>query len=172
MKRWFVAAASLMSALVVVAVAVGATASDTRRITVEAGVVGVALLAGALAWRAALLTPALIGLAAASATMLVHHRAAVTAAIPSAALLLVTGELAGWSYDLRSIVPESARLTRGRAVTILGLAAMAVIVSASILAVSGLPAPGGVLPEVAGLGAAVAVVAFAAFRRWDSRPPE
>jgi hypothetical protein len=172
MKRWATAAVSLTSALVLVAVAAGATAADTRRITVEAGVAGVALLAAALVWRPALLTPALIGLGGAAATVLVHHAPGVTAVIPSAALLLVVAELAGWSHDLRSVVPESAALTRTRAVTIVGLAAMALVVSASILAVSGLPAPGGILPELVGLSAAVAVVAFAAFRRWDSRGPE
>jgi hypothetical protein len=40
------------------------------------------------------------------------------------------------------------------------------LVTGGVLAVSALPAPGGVLPLLAGAAAAVAIVALAAVRRW------
>lgn len=81
-------------------------------------------------------------------------------------LLVVTGELAGWAIDRRSIVPESRSVTARRASTVAGVALGSAAMCAGVLAAAGLPAPGGVLPVAAGTAAAVGVLALAALRRW------
>ena len=174
MKRCDCAGLSLASALVSWPWRRRRGRPTTRRLTVETGVVGVVLLAAALLWRPVLLTPGADRLGARRrATMLVHHDAGVTAVIPCAALLLVAAELAGWSYDLRSVVPESGR---ARPVARLDHRRPgrdgALCVSASILAVRGLPAPGGILPELAGPCAALAVSPSPPSGGGDSRPLE
>jgi hypothetical protein len=86
--------------------------------------------------------------------------------VAAAGLLLATGELAGWSIDLRSVAPEGRAVTRDRVATTVLLAVGAAVVAAGVLAASDLPAPGGVLPELVGLGALLAVISFAALRKW------
>src|SRR5262249_46000883 len=60
--RWPAAGAALAVGGLTVAVTAAGAAPDVRTLVIEAGVVGWVLLAVALAWRAALLAPAMVGL--------------------------------------------------------------------------------------------------------------
>ena len=160
------AVAALVVGALTVAVAVVAAAPDVRALAVEAGVAGWVLLGVALAWRGVALTPAMVGLALPAALLVVHHHDTAAVIVPAAALLVATGELAGWSLDRRSVVPDAPALVARRLATTAGLTAGAAVVAGAVLAISGLPAPGGVLPLLAGVTAAVAVMALAAVRRW------
>jgi hypothetical protein len=166
MTRWPVAGAALAVGGLTVAVAALAASSAVRPIVVEAGVAGWVLLAAALAWRAALLTPAMVGLGLAAALLVARRTDTAAAIVPAAALLVATGELAGWSFDLRSVVPESAVLTARRLASTAALTFGSAAGAGAVLALSGLPAPSGLLPLVVGASAAVANVALAALRRW------
>jgi hypothetical protein len=166
LTRWPLAAAALVVGALTVAVAGVAAAPDVRTLAVEVGVLGWVLLAVAVAWRGIVLTPALIGLGIPAALLVVHHQDTAPMIVPAAALLVATGELAGWSLDRRSVVREAPILVARRLASTAGLTVGAAAVAAAVLAVSGLPAPGGVLPLLAGAAATVAIVALAALRRW------
>jgi hypothetical protein len=166
LTRWPLAAAALVVAGLDVAVAVAAAAPDVRTLAVEAGVLGWVLLGVALLWQGAVLTPALVGLGLPAALLVVQHQHTVAMIVPAAALLVATGELAGWSLDRRSVVPEASAVTARRLAATAGLTAGAAAVAGAVLALSGLPAPGGALPLVVGVTAAVAIVALAVLRRW------
>jgi hypothetical protein len=166
LTRWPLAAAALAVGALTVAVAAAAAAPDVRTLAIEAGVLGWALLAVALGWRGAVLTPAMVGLGVPAALLVVQHQDTAPMIVPAAALLVATGELAGWSLDRRSVVPEAPALLARRLATTATMTAGAAAVAGAVLAVSALPAPGGVLPLLAGATAAVAIVALAAVRRW------
>jgi hypothetical protein len=145
-----------------------ATAPDDRAVTVRFAVVGLVLLVGTLArWRW-LLTPALLGLAAAAVVPVRSGTDGENAAILLAGLLVATGELSGWAEDLRSIVGPPASELRRRAATVAASGAGAVLAAAGVLAVARLEAPGGALPVLLGAGATLLVLAFAGLRRWRS----
>jgi hypothetical protein len=133
---------------------------------VEVGVLGWLLLAVAVAWRGIALTPALVGLGIPAALLVVHHQDTAPMIVPAAALLVATGELAGWSLERRSVVREAPVLVARQLASTAGLTAGAAAVTAGVLAVSGLPAPGGILPLLTGAAAIVAIVGLAALRRW------
>lgn len=150
------------------AVATGVLASrgDIGRLGLQVGIVGLLLLAGALLWKPALLGPAMVGVAVPAAIAAVGEGSSALALVLAAALLVLTGELAGWSYDRRSVVAESGAVTTGRVTSLAALAGGSAVVSGGVLAMSELPAPGGALPVIAGTVAALTVVALAALRRW------
>jgi hypothetical protein len=160
------AAAALLVAALEVGLAVAAAAPDVRTGAIEAGVIGWLLLGVALLWRGTVLAPALVGLGLPAALLVVQHQQTAAMIVPAAALLVATGELAGWSLDQRSVVPEAPAVTARRLATTAGLTAGAAAVAGAVLALSGLPAPGGAHPLVVGVTAAVAIVALAALRRW------
>jgi len=166
LTRWPLAVATLVVGAVTVVVAAVAAAPDVRALAVEAGGAGWVLLAVAVAWRGVALTPAMVGLACPAALLVVHHANTAVVIVPAAALLVATGELAGWSLDRHSVVPEAPTLVARRLATTAALVAGAAAVAGTVLAVSGLPAPGGVLPLVVGVTAAVAIMTLAAVRRW------
>jgi hypothetical protein len=166
MTRGVAAAAALAVAAAAVTVGAVACNPDARQLAIEVGVVGGVVLAGALFWRPVLLTPALIALAIPAALTLDHRSGTAGVVVPAAALLVATGELAGWSFDRRSVVPEGAGATANRALTTAALTGGSGLVAASVLTLSALPAPSGPVPVLAGAGAALAVVALAALRRW------
>ncbi|HKA02706.1 MAG TPA: hypothetical protein VKD67_00205 [Acidimicrobiales bacterium] len=165
-SRGLLTVAALAVAAVTVAVAGAAAAPDVRALAIEAGVLGWVLLGVALVWNGVALTPAMLGLGVPAALIVVHHHDTVPMIVPAAALLVATGELAGWSLDRRSVVPEGAAVAARRLAWTAGLTAGAAAVAAGVLAISGLPAPGGALPLLAGATATVAIVALAALRRW------
>jgi hypothetical protein len=166
LTRWPLAAAALVVGALTVAVAAAAAAPDVRTLALEAGVLGWILLAAAVAWRGVVLTPAMVGLGVPAALLVVQHHNTAPMIVPAAALLVATGELAGWSLDRRSVVPEAPALVARRLAATAGLTAGAALVTGGVLAVSALPAPGGIIPLLAGATAAVAIVALAAVRRW------
>jgi hypothetical protein len=166
LTRWPLAAAALVVGALTVAVAGVAAAPDVRTLAVEVGVLGWVLLAVAVGWRGIALTPALVGLGIPAALLVVHHHDTAPMIVPAAALLVATGELAGWSLDRRSVVREAPVLVARRLAAAAGLTAGAAAVAAGVLAISGLPAPGGILPLLTGAVAVVAIVALAALRRW------
>ena len=152
------------------AAAVGwaATATTWRTLALLLGVAGMVALAVTLLGRGPFLTAALLLLAAPAAVTLIGRRDEPTAVVVlAAALLFTTGELTGWSLDARSIVRPPRALRRRRVVTTAALGLGAAAVAGGVLAIGRLPAPGGVVPEVAGIVAASALVAFAALRRWE-----
>jgi len=165
-KRWVINAAALVVAALAVTLCVVACGPNVRRVAIEIGAIGWVLLALTQLWRPVILTAAMIGLAMPAVLLVMDQSGHGATAVPMAALLVATGELAGWSYDRRSIVPEAAAVTAARTAGTAALTVGAAIVAAGVLAVSGLPAPGGVLPLLAGAGATLAIVAFAALRRW------
>ena len=166
LSRWPLAGAALVVGALTVVVAGVAAAPDVRTLALEVGVLGWALLAVAVAWRGIVLTPALVGLGIPAALLVVHHHDTASMIVPTAALLVATGELAGWSLDRRSVVTEAPVLVARRLASTAGLTAGAAAVAGGVLAVSGLPAPGGILPLLTGAAAVVAIIALAALRRW------
>jgi hypothetical protein len=166
MTRPAVIAATLVVAAL--AVAAGTVASPARfaPLAIQLGGLGWVLLAATLIWRPGLLVGAMVGLAGPAAIAAIDGHAGTGAIVVATTLLVVTGELAGWSIDRRSVVPESRAVTARRATAIAGVAGGSAVVSAGVLAAAGLPAPGGALPVAAGTAAALAVVALAALRRW------
>ena len=166
MNRHVVTGASLVAGALAVMAGVLAAPGDLMQLAAETGVVGWLALAAALLWKPVLLTPAMVALALPAAIAAVGDRRSAAALMLAAALLVLTGELAGWSYDRRSVVPEAAAVTTWRVTSVTSLAGGAAVVSGGVLAVSDLPAPGGALPVVAGTVAALTVVALAALRRW------
>jgi hypothetical protein len=161
---------AVVLALVVAAAAVaaGVVAGPGRlaQLAVQLGIIGWVMLAAALVWRPVVLVPAMVGLAFPTAIAALDGHSGTGALVGATTLLVVTGELAGWAIDRRSVVPESRAVTARRAATLAGVTGGAAVVSAGVLAAAGLPAPGGALPVVAGTVAALAVVALAALRRW------
>jgi hypothetical protein len=117
---------------------------------------GTLLLVGALAFRVRSLGPAL-WIASASyvvAVVVAGHR--IDPAAPLVAvLLLLCGELSGWSLDERWAIRSEAGLAwrRGAAVGILALAGLAV--ATLVVALSAVPASHGLAWTVAGAAAAV-----------------
>ncbi len=165
-RRHIVAAAALLAAALAVVTGVLAAPGDLDRLAIQVGVVGWLLLAGAVLWKPLLLAPAMVGVAVPVAIAAVDTGRSTAAVVLAATLLVVTGELAGWSYDRRSVVPEAGAVVTWRLTSLAVVAGGAAVVSAGVLAVGELPAPGGALPVVAGTIAALAVVALAALRRW------
>jgi hypothetical protein len=145
--------------------------TEWRRTAVVIGAAGLVLLAGALGWRPRWLPAAIVVLGAGFALCLPGQSEPAAVTVPVAALLMAAMELAGWAQDLRTRVPASAAVTRARARSVVLRTAFAALAAAGVLAVAGLPAPGGILPELAGVGATVGVVALVALRRWREELP-
>jgi hypothetical protein len=164
-EAWALGAAALVVAGLAVAVTAATAPADVEALGLEVGIGGWVVLAVALVWRPWFLAVALAALAAPVALGAVVEEGG-TAVVPLAALLVATGELAGWAYDARSAVPEARALRVARLATTAGLTVGAAAVAGAILALGGLPAPGGALPVLIGAAAALALLAFAAFRRW------
>jgi hypothetical protein len=161
-----VAAATLVVAAVFVATSAATCGTGARALVVDVGALGCVLLALSVLWRPVLLTPALLALAVPAVVVVATHSGSEAIVIGLAPLLVATGELAGWSFDLRSIVGESRAVAARRLTDVAILTVGAAGVAAAVLAVSGLPAPGGILPLLAGAGGTLAVVALATVRRW------
>ncbi len=164
-EAWALGAAALVTAAAAVVITAATAPGDVEALGLEVGIGGWLVLLVALVWRPWFLTVALVALASpvALGAVVQEGQAAV---VPVAALLVATGELAGWAYDARSTVPEGRALRVARLATTVGLTVAAAAVTGTILALGGLPAPGGALPVLVGATAAVALLAFAAFRRW------
>jgi hypothetical protein len=165
-RGWVVATLTLAVAIAYLALSAAAGSTEVRFLVLEVGAVGWVLLALSVLWRPPLLTPALLVLAVPAVVLLVTHSDQKALVIALAPLLVATGELAGWSFDLRSVVAESAAVAARRLIDVAILTAGAAGVAGAVLAVSALPAPGGILPLVAGAGATLTVVALATVRRW------
>jgi hypothetical protein len=131
------------------------------------GVAGFVALAAALVRWPAGLAPALVLLAVPWGFALAE-RPSAAATVLAGAGLLVTGELAGWSLDLVSVVTPSYGDAGRLALRTAALAAAGAAASVVLLAVSALPAPGSLLRLVVGVSAALAVIAFLAVRRWEA----
>jgi hypothetical protein len=166
MSRLPATVAALAVAALAVVSGVVAEPGHLVRVGLQLGVIGWVLLAATLLWRAVLLAPAMVGLALPVAVAALGRTDATGAIVVATTLLVVTGELAGWSLDRRSVVPESGAVTARRASSTAGVALGSAAVCAGVLAAAGLPAPGGALPVIAGTLAALAVLALAALRRW------
>jgi hypothetical protein len=149
-------------------VVTGVAAAPTTLTTpaLEAGGAGLVLLAMALTRAPSALVLALVLVAGPWGLALAQggHSAA---AVAVGAGLLLTGELAGWSQDRRTIVPEVGGDTARLALRTVGGVAAGVVASVVLLALAALPAPGSLLRLVAGLAAVLALVAFVALRRWE-----
>ena len=65
------------------------------------------------------------------------------------------------------MVPQSAADALRLALRTLAMVAVGAATASVLLAASALPAPGSLLRLLAGLGAALALVAFVALRRWE-----
>jgi hypothetical protein len=165
-RGWAVATATLVVAAGAIATSAVGCDPGVRTVVVEIGIVGWVLLAVAVFWRPAALTPSLLVLALPALFVVGTHSDQQAIVIGIAPLLVATGELAGWSFDLRSVVSETAAVTRRRLLDITIVTVGAAAVAGAVLAVSTLPAPGGILPLLAGAGATLAVVALATVRRW------
>ena len=155
-------------AVATIALVAGALAGPPKLLplSIQLGIIGWVVLAAALLWQPVLLAPAMVGVALPTAiAALDGDRTAATIAVTTM-LLVVTGELAGWSIDRRSVVPEGRAIVTRRATTLAGVAVGSVVLSGGVLGAGDLPAPGGALPVIAGTVAALAVVALAALRRW------
>jgi hypothetical protein len=164
--RTVVGALALVSALVLTLTGALAGPAAASTLAAELGSVGVALLAGAL-WRwPGLLPPALV-LVAVPWGLALTERARPFESVAVGVGLLVTGELAGWTQDLSTVVPPSGRDSVRIAVRTALLALGCATVSTLLLVVSALPAPASLLRLLVGLGAALAVVALLTLRRWD-----
>ena len=166
MTRLTATVAALVVAVTAVVAGVVAEPGHLVRLGIQLGVIGWLLLGATLLWRPVLLAPAMVGLAFPAAIAAFGRTDATGAIVVATMLLVVTGELAGWAIDRRSIVPESRTVTARRASTVAGVAIGSAAMCAGVLAAAGLPAPGGVLPVAAGTAAAVGVLALAALRRW------
>ncbi len=166
MKRPVVVAAALVVAALAAAAGVTATPGRLAPLAIQLGGAGWLVLVATLVWRPVLLVGAMVGLAWPIAIAAIDGHAATGAIVVATTLLVVTGELAGWAIDRRSIVPESKAVAARRATALAGVAGGSAVVSAGVLAAAGLPAPGGALPVAAGTAAALAVIALAALRRW------
>ena len=166
MSRWVIGAMATALAIVLVATGVAAAPDGGVAVALEGGIVGPVLLMASL-WRwPRLLAPALLLVAVPWGIALVDRELPVESVIVGAGLLVV-GELAGWSQDLATVVPQSAADAMRLALRTLAMVAVGVGTASILLAASALPAPGSLLRLLAGLGAALAIVAFVALRRWE-----
>jgi hypothetical protein len=157
---------STVLAVVLVATGVAAAPEGGVAVALEGGIVGLVLLLASL-WRwPRLLAPTLLLVAVPWGVALVD-RALPAESVLAGAGLLVVGELAGWSQDLAGVVPQSAADALRLALRTLAMVAVGAGTASVLLAASALPAPGSLLRLLAGLGAALAVVAFVALRRWE-----
>ena len=166
MNRFVVAGLAVVLGVAAIAAGVAAGPARLAQPGIELGVVAIGLLGGAVIWRPALLTAAMIGVAAPTAIAALDGHATTVGLVVATALLVATGEAAGWAIDRRSIVPEGRAVTARRATSLAAVAGGSAVVSGGVLAAGSLPAPGGALPVVAGTVAALAVLALAALRRW------
>jgi hypothetical protein len=166
MNRLVGSVVALVAAATAVVVGVVAEPGHLVRLGFQLGVLGWLLLGATLLWRPVLLAPAMVGVAFPAAIAALGRTDATGAIVVATMLLVVTGELAGWAIDRRSIVPESRAVTARRVSALAGVAVGSAAMCGGVLAAAGLPAPGGVLPVVAGTAAAVGVLALAALRRW------
>jgi hypothetical protein len=123
-------------------------------------------LTGSLARWPVLVTPALLGLGIAAVVPVATASGTVGETVLLAALLVATGELAGWTEDLRSTVASPPAELRARAAAISAWAAVAMVVATGALAVAGLGAPSESTAIVLGTVASLLVLSFAALRRW------
>jgi hypothetical protein len=166
MNRVVATVAALAVAACAVVAGVVAEPDHLVRVGIQVGVVGWLALAATLLWWPVLLAPAMVGAALPVAIAALGRTDASGAVVVATTLLVVTGELAGWSLDRRSAVPEDRAVAARRAATLAGVALGSAAMCAGVLAAAGLPAPGGALPVAAGTAAALAVLALAALRRW------
>ncbi len=156
---------ALAVAVVLGLTGVAAAPSGAARLLAE--VVAVAWIVLVLAlWRwPGGLTVAVVLVALPWAVALVEHpRAGAAVGLGVGMVLLV--ELAGWSIDQRSVVPEA--MLGPMALRITAAAVAGAALSGGVLAAAALPAPGSLVRVVLGLGAIVAVVAFVTLRRWEA----
>ncbi len=110
---------------------------------------------GVVAW-----PPALLG--AAYAIALVVHGRSVDDAAPLVAVgLLLCGELASWSIDVRFHIASERAVVRARASALLGLTFASLAVAALVVAVAAAPAGAGLAWTALGAAAVVGVVALA-----------
>jgi hypothetical protein len=167
--RWLVLGLAVAVAAAAVVVAHAVAPDDRRVVVLRLGVVGVALVVGAVARWPGLVTPALLclGVAAVVPTATGGGAASVLA---GAGLLVATGELGGWAEDLRSVVPPGAEEVRRRAATMGAWSFGAVVVSGVVLAAADLDAPSEQVALLVGGAATLVVLSFAALRRWRDRP--
>ena len=128
------------------------------------GAVGAVLLAFVLVRSADELLPwALIFLGGAYAVSLFVHGASVDESAPLvAAGLLLCGELAAWSLDERDAVAAEREVVLRRAVALAALALASLGAAAAVIAFAAAPAGGGLGWTVLGAAAAVLVVGLAA----------
>jgi len=167
--RHLPAATALLMGVALAAAANLTAAPEWRRLSAIVAGAGVVLLAAALWWRPAALAGALGLLALPLAFALPDRGGLFVPAVAWTAGLVTTGELAGWAYDRRGPTVPSPSLRRGQAATLVAVVAGSVVLGLLVLVVSGLPAPGGVLPEALGLAGALGIVLLATVRRGPSR---
>ncbi len=162
--RWTSAVASITVGLVLVGLVADA-AADAARVAWLIGLAALALQALALIrWPgAAVASGALLGTLAAMVLLPASSRGS---AVEVAVLFLATIELAAWSVQLRSVIPEHAGSIRRRLGEIGGVVAGGGLVSAAMLGVAHLEGPRGRAALVIGVSAAVVPVALLAARRW------
>jgi hypothetical protein len=135
-------------------------------VIVDVGAIACGLLALTVLWRGGVLIGAMLALALPALFVVTTEPSRQPVVIALAPLLVAIGELAGWSFDLRSVVAESAPVAARRLSEVAIVTAGAAAIAGTVLAVSALPAPGGIIPLLAGAGATLAIVALATVRRW------
>jgi hypothetical protein len=162
--RFTIGLASLAAGSVFVAVVAGQS-GNAARLTWVIGLMGLALQALAVTrWPgAAFASGALLGTLGGLALFPAANR---DTAVGVVVLFLATTELASWSADLRSVIPETADSIRRRLGGVGAIVAGGGLVSAAMLGAAQLEGPRGRVALVVGLGAAVVPVALLAARRW------
>jgi hypothetical protein len=164
-------AATAVGALVVAgssgAISVALAAPDWRRLAVILTAFGWLTLFGTVVFRRSWLPWSAAALAGAAALTIAEHRGEAVALVGLAAAIVATVELAGWSIDRRSIVPEDAEQSRRRALEVAATVVGSGTLAATIVLVGRLPAPDSALTLVTGIAAALAVTALVTGRRWE-----
>lgn len=166
--RWGLAAGAVVLGITTGITSVALTIDEWQRLGTMLVTGGTLLLVAAVMGRGGALPWGVACLAgAAGLTLAGRSREVVAITLLAAALVAVT-ELAGWSLDRRAAVPEPAATTGRRTATLVLVLVGTAVLSLAVLTVGRLPAPGGALPFLVGLVAALALVTMLTARRWDS----
>ncbi len=165
-SRWVLAGLALLVALALALT--GAFTGPAIGITLglEVGAVGLVLLGLAL-WRWPGALAAGIVLIAVPWGLALSERPRPVEAVAVGAGLVLLAELAGWSIDRVTVVPETSADVGHMVLRTTGLVVAGAAISVVVLAFSALPAPGSLLRLTAGLCAVVAVMGFVTLRRWE-----
>jgi hypothetical protein len=149
------------------AISIALAAPDWRRLAVILTVIAWCALVGTVVFRRSWLPWSAASLAGAAALTIAEHRGEAVAIVGLAAAIVAVVELAGWSIDRRSIVPEDAVQTRRRALEVAATVVGSGTLAATMVLIGRLPAPDSALTLVMGIVAALAVTALVTGRRWE-----